>query len=119
MNRHPLTLLTREVPPLSVRPGTTWLLLQDLHAPFADFEDGALARMAADKVVRWEFDEYADALRLIGPNVESVVAAARDHGLGVVYSCLGHERDREPSSFQEATGWRWQLDGFETTFPGA
>jgi nicotinamidase-related amidase len=102
-----------------LRPGATWLLVQDLHAPFADIDDGALAHMARDKVVGREFDEYTDALRLIGPNVELLVAAARDHGLGVVYSCLGYERDREPSSFQEATGWLWQLDGFETTFPGA
>jgi nicotinamidase-related amidase len=119
MNRHPLTLLTREVPPLSLRPGATWLLVQDLHTPFADIDDGTLARMATDKVLRREFDEYTDALRLIGPNVESLVAAARDHGLGVVYSCLGYERDRKPSSFQEATGWRWRLDEFETTFPAA
>jgi nicotinamidase-related amidase len=70
-------------------------------------------------VLTREFDEYTDALRMIGPNVESLVAAARDHGLGVVYSCLGYERDRDPSSFQEATGWRWMLDGFETTFPAA
>src|SRR4051794_21570895 len=119
MNRHPLTLLTREVRPLSLRPGATLLLLQDLHAPFADIDDGALAQMARDKVVGREFDEYTDALRLIGPNVELVVAAARDHGLGVVYSCLGHERDQEPSSFQRATGWLWPLDGVETVFPAA
>ncbi len=119
MDRHPLTLLTREVPLLSLRPGATWLLVQDLHTPFADFDDGALARMAAEKVLSREFDEYTDALRLIAPSVVSVVAAARDHGLGVVYSCLGYERDREPSSFQEATGWRWRLDECEATFPAA
>ena len=119
MLRHPLTLLTREVPPLSLHPGATWLLVQDLHTPFADIDDGALARIATDKVLRREFDEYTDALRLIGPNVESLVVAAREHGLGVVFSCLGYEPNREPSSFQEATGWRWQLDGFETTFPAA
>ena len=46
-----------------------------------------------------------------------LVAAARDHGLGVVYSCLGYERDREPSAFQEATGWRWRLDGPDGDVP--
>ena len=119
MLRHPLTLLTQEVPPLALRPGATWLLVQDLHTPFADVEFGALARMATDKVLRREFDEFTDALQLIGPNVESVVVAAREQGLGVVYSCLGYERDDEPSLFQEATGWRWRLDGFETMFPAA
>ena len=41
MLRHPLTLMTHEVRPLSLRPGATWLLVQDLHAPFASV-DGAL-----------------------------------------------------------------------------
>jgi nicotinamidase-related amidase len=117
--RHPLTLLTREVRPLSLRPGATWLLMQDLHAPFADLDHGALARMAAHKVVAREFDEHADALRLISPNVERLVAAARGHGLGVVYSCLGYEGGDEPSAFQQATGWCWRLDGPDGTVPAA
>jgi nicotinamidase-related amidase len=119
MLRHPLTLLTREVPPLSLRPGATWLLLQDLHAPFADPDRGALMALAKRKVLAREFDEYTDALRLVAPNVESLVAAARAHGLGVVYSCLGYGDDEEPSSFQTATGWCWRLDGLEGDFSSA
>lgn len=114
--RHPLTLLTREVRPLSLRPGATWLLLQDLHAPFADPDQGALMALAARKVLAREFDEYTEALRLIAPNVERLIAAARDHGLGVVYSCLGYEGDQEPSAFQQATGWCWRLEGPDGEF---
>jgi nicotinamidase-related amidase len=117
MLRHPLPLLTREVAPLALRPGSTWLLVQDLHAPFADLEGGALARLATAKVVGREFEEYGDALRLIGPNLEALIAAARDSGLGVVYSCLGHEEGQEPSAFQAATGWCWNLDGRDGDFP--
>src|SRR5918999_5918851 len=99
--RHPLPLLTREVPPLLLRPGATWLLLQDLHAPFGDAEGGALARLAARKVVAREFDDYFDTLRLIVPNVARLLGAARASGLGVVYSCLGHALGDRPSPFQE------------------
>jgi nicotinamidase-related amidase len=117
--RNPLPLLTREVPPLSLRPGETWLLAQDMHAPFADLENGALARQARAKVVSREFDEYSDGLRLIGPNVAALVAAARESGLGVVFCCLGHEEDDQPSAFQVATGWCWRLDGPDGAFPAA
>jgi pentatricopeptide repeat protein len=117
--RHPLPLLTREVRPLSLRPGATWLLLQDLHAPFADPDHGALMAMANRKVLAREFDEYTDGLRLVAPNVQRLVAAARAHGLSVVYSCLGYRDSDEPSAFQRATGWCWRLDGPEGAFPPA
>ena len=105
MLRHPLPLLTREVPRLALHPGRTMLLVQDMHAPFADLDNGALARQAKAKVVSCEFDEYSDGLRLIAPNVAALVTAARESGLGVVFSCLGHEGGQQPSAFQTATGW--------------
>ncbi len=119
MLRHPLPLLTREVPRLSLRPSQTWLLVQDMHAPFADLENGALARQANARVVSREFDEYYDGLRLIGPNVAALVAAARESGLPVVFSCLGSEGGQQPSAFQIATGWCWRLDGPDGEFPAA
>jgi nicotinamidase-related amidase len=73
--------------------------------------------MAARKVLAREFDEYTESLRLIAPNIERLVAAARGHGLGVVYSCLGYTSDQEPSLFQVATGWCWRLDGPDGEFP--
>jgi nicotinamidase-related amidase len=117
MVRHPLPLLTREVPPLSLRPGQTWLLVQDMHAPIADLENGALARQARAKVISREFDEFSDGMRLIGSNVAALIAAARESGLGVVFSCLGHEGGKQPSAFQVATGWCWNLDGPDGAFP--
>ena len=75
--------------------------------------------MAARKVVSRELDEYTDALGLIEWNIERLLAAARDHDLGVVYSCLGYEGDTVPSAFQEATGWQWRLDGPDGAFPPA
>ena len=117
MLRHPLTLLTKEVRPVPLEPGRTMLLVQDLHAPFADLTDGALATMAAQKVVNREFDEFSDTLRLVAPNLERIVNAAREHRIGVVYSCLGYGPGEAPSAFQEATGWCWQVSGEASVFP--
>lgn len=119
MLRHPLTLLTREVRPIVLRPGTTWLLAQDLHAPFADPDAGALAVAAKHKVVSREFDEFTDTLNLVAPNLERVLHAARAHQLGVVYSCLGHGPSESPSPFQTATGWLWELPVDGGGFPAA
>jgi nicotinamidase-related amidase len=117
--RHPLTLLTREVRPIVLRPGTTWLLAQDLHAPFTDVEAGALAAAAAHKVVSREFDEFTDTLNLVTPNLERVLQAARTHQFGVVYSCLGYAPNELPSPFQVATGWLWQVPDDDGGFPPA
>lgn len=117
MLRHPLTLLTKEVRPVRLEPGRTMLLVQDLHAPFADLTNGALATMAARKVVSREFDEFTDTLRLVRPNLERIVNAARKHQIGVVYSCLGYAPGESPSAFQEATGWCWQIAGETSDFP--
>lgn len=119
MLRHPLTLLTRETPPLALRPGSTWLLLQDVHAPFADPDHGALAREAARKVVMREFDDYFDTLRLVSDNVARLAEASRRVGIGVAYSCLGYTSEQPPSAFQTATGWRWDLAGPDGAFPPA
>jgi nicotinamidase-related amidase len=117
MLRHPLPLLTREVPRLTLQPGRTLLLVQDMHAPFADLENGALARQANAKIMSREFDEFSDGLRLIAPNIAAMVAAARESGLDVVFSCLGSEGGQQPSAFQIATGWSWRLDGPDGEFP--
>lgn len=117
MLRHPLTLLTREVRPVRLEPGRTMLLVQDLHAPFTDLIDGALATMAARKVVSREFDEFTDTLQLVTPNLERIVNVAREHRIGVVYSCLGYGPGETPSPFQEATGWCWQVTGDVRDFP--
>jgi nicotinamidase-related amidase len=117
--RHPLTLLTREVRPIVLRPGTTWLLAQDLHAPFTDLDAGALHAMAARKVVSREFDEYTDTLNLVAPNLDRMLQAARANQFSVVYSCLGHGPAEPPSSFQEATGWIWEVPGEGGGFPAA
>ena len=46
--RHPLPLLTKESKPISISKTNTILLLQDLHAPFADVANGLLIKNPAE-----------------------------------------------------------------------
>jgi len=114
--RHPLTLLTKEVPALDLTLSNVCLLLQDLHAPFTDPEEGWLADRASKKVLSREFDEYFDTLNLVAPNITKLINTARELGLPVVYSCLGYRSPDAPSAFQTATGWLWNLDGSHGRF---
>ncbi len=109
--RHPLPLLTKEVPRLALHRGQTIVLAQDLHAPFADWKAGWLATQARAKVLLREFDEYADALALMRPNWQQVLTAARVQQIKIVYSCLGYQPPQTPSTFQTATNWLWELKG--------
>jgi nicotinamidase-related amidase len=115
--RHPLTLLTNEVRPLSIQPDNTVLLLQDVHAPFADPDNGYLARKARAKVLLREFDEYFDTLRIVSPNFPKLIAAARTQRIKLMFSILGHPAGDEPSAFQRATGWAWDLSSADGAFP--
>ncbi len=115
--RHPLTLLTDAVPPLSLAPATTRLLLQDLHAPFADAEQGWLARRADAKCLRREFDEYFDALAIASGAIVRCLEACRARRIPVRYVCMGCSPPDGPSAFQQATGWTWALDGPDGAFP--
>lgn len=115
--RHPLTLLTEAVPPLALAPATTRLLLQDLHAPFADATQGWLARRADAKCLRREFDEYFDALETASGAIARCLEACRARHIPVRYSCLGHYPPGGPSALQQATGWTWALDGPDGAFP--
>lgn len=115
--RHPLPLVTNAVRPFMLDLRHTVLLLQDLHAPFTDLRDGTLMRTARARGVSREFDEYAATLRLVAPVIARVLAAFRASRIPVVYSCLGHRAGGEPSAFQAALGWRFDLDGPDSRLP--
>ncbi|MDE0235000.1 MAG: isochorismatase family protein [bacterium] len=108
--RHPLTLVTRESRPIELTADNACLLLQDVHAPFADPAHGWLAQRVKQKVLTREFDEYIELLAIISENIPKVLGAARRLGMGVVYASLGY-RDDDVSEFQRATGWLWDLNG--------
>ncbi len=116
--RHPLTLVTKETRPINLTASNTCLLLQDLHAPFADPENGWLARRVKEKVLSREFDDYFELLAIISQNIPKVLGAARDLGMSVVFSSLGHGDDNV-SDFQQATGWSWDLNGENGSYPTA
>lgn len=115
MSRHPLPLLTLAVPPIRLS-GSTCLVLQDLHAPFADPERGWLATSARTKVLAREFDEYFDAVRMLPITVPVILSAFRAHRMPVAFSCLGHRSGAAPSALESALGWCWDLDGPDGAF---
>ena len=114
--RHPLTLVTKESRPITLTASNTCLLLQDLHSPFADPENGWLARRVKEKVLSREFDEYFELLAIISKNIPKALKAARGLGMPVVFSSLGHSDDNV-SDFQQATGWAWNLNGENGGYP--
>ena len=107
--RHPFTLVIKETLPLNLTRENTCLLLQDLHTPFTDVDDGWLINKVKRKVLMREFDDYFHLLNLIRPNIPRVLRAARRLGIRVAYSCLGYGTFEEPSLFQRATGLEWDL----------
>lgn len=115
--RHPLTLLTDEVPAIRLAPGRTCLILQDVHNPLADAANGWLARRAREKVLIREFDEYFNMLDLVSGNFRVLAEVCRQSGLDVVYVSLGVPASGMASEFQRATGWNWEVGGSEWGFP--
>jgi nicotinamidase-related amidase len=109
--RHPLSLLTREVAPIALDRVHTALVLQDLHAPFTDASDGALAREARRRGVEREFDEYWSAVPDVLTNATRLLEAARDLGLRVHHVRMAHASGAEPSAFQRSMGWTWDVGG--------
>ena len=109
--RHPLTLVIKETLPLNLTVENTCLLLQDLHSPFMDDENGWLVNKVNQKVLMREFDDYFHLLRLIRPNIPRVLETIRSMDIPVAYSCLGHFADEPTSLFQESTGLIWNLSG--------
>ncbi|MEM7129409.1 MAG: isochorismatase family protein [Chloroflexota bacterium] len=115
--RHPLPLLTNEVPRIELTQEQSMVLLQDIHRPFADAQTGQLALHAQEKVLMREFDEYFQALELGAPNISRVLSTARELSLHVAFSCLGCRPPMiTPSAFQRAAGWLWELDTVENAF---
>lgn len=109
--RHPLTLVIKETLPLNITVDNTCLLLQDLHDPFTNVDNGWLVNKINQKVLMREFDEYYHLLALVRPNIPRILEAARNLGITVAYSCLGYGMFESPSLFQTATGLDWDLSG--------
>jgi nicotinamidase-related amidase len=108
--RFPLTLLTGAVPPLTLSRAGTIALLQDAHAPFTDFTDGALAREAARRFVLREFDEYAQALPSAIARAAALLAAARAAGIRVHHVTWATAASEAPTPLSRALGWTWAPD---------
>jgi nicotinamidase-related amidase len=114
--RHPLPLLTHEVAVFELDRAHTALLVQDLHAPFLDWEGGPLAREARRRGVTREFDEFVAALPDVIAACARVLVAVRDLGLPVHHVRLATPAGGAASSLQQALGWTWDDHAPEAAF---
>lgn len=117
--RHPLTLVTEHVPAIPLNRSRCCLLLQDVHAALTSPVDGWLAQRARAKVLSREFAEFEGALKIMRTNLGRLTSAVRPCGIPVVYSSLGFTPPAQPSAFQRATGWTWDLSSPDGTFDPA
>ena len=73
------------LPELSLRPGTTALLVIDMQYTDAHMEYGIMARRRAMGQLEG-LDYYASRLRIIIPNIQRLQAACRERGIEVVFA---------------------------------
>jgi len=96
---------------MSISKTNTILLLQDLHAPFADVSNGLLIKKAKAKVIMREFEEYVELVNQMTPNIPLMLNACREIGIPVIYSCLGIKGKEKLPPLLDAFGWDWDLQG--------
>lgn len=113
--RHPLSLLTHEVPAIRLATGSTALVLQDLHRPFADPAEGTLAHKARDLLVEDEFAEFFEAVPEVVRNSARVLEEFRRLGLRIDHLRWAAS-DQEAGALQSAMGWKWAADSEEAGF---
>ena len=107
--RVPFKNLTDPVPPFSITDGHTAVLVLDVHAFTASPEHG-FARMARERGIIRELDEYYEQLDQALPNMIRLVDACRAKGLPVVFTRLVAERDADVTPQARVTGF-WTRSG--------
>lgn len=113
--RHPLSLLTREVPAVELTAESTALVIQDLHRPFADVKDGYLIRKARELFVDDEFAEFFTAVPTVVKNSARVLAEFRRLKLRIDHLRWAVD-GQGPGTLQSAMDWTWAAGDEESSF---
>jgi nicotinamidase-related amidase len=101
--RVPFTLATRSVPRIAIRAENTALLVLDMQRYFADPE-GGYNKVARDRGVEREYTDYYVHVSLIIPNIQSLIALARKHGMPVIYTQFAYLDPSDVSLLQKSLG---------------
>jgi nicotinamidase-related amidase len=98
--RVPYKMLLAPVPPFSLKAGNAALLLIDVQRFTTSRREG-LGRLAAERGIERELDEYYLQVEAALENMAKLIAACRGHGLSVIHAVLcgsradGSDRSRQ------------------------
>jgi len=101
--RVPFTLATRSVPRIAIRAENTALLILDMQRYFADPE-GGYNKIARDRGIEREYTEFYEHASLIVPNIQNLIALARQHSMPVFYTQFAYFDPSEVSLLQKSLG---------------
>ena len=104
--RVPLKMLSGPTPPFEVSRADAAVLVMDVQ-DFTTREDQGLGRLAGERGILREFEEYYLQVEAAIRNLQGLLDVSREHGLEVLYTLLHAERtDRTDLSRQlRVAGW--------------
>lgn len=83
--RQPFNLLDKPVPSFELSVENTALIIVDVQRLTVD-ESGGLARLARDKGIMTEFNEFFKLVRVMIPNIRSILGRCRELGVQVFFT---------------------------------
>ena len=103
--RVPFTLATQAIPPISMRPDNTALLIQDMQLNMVDPKYG-LGQVAEERGILVEFDPYYAQVQKVISNIVRLKERMTAAGMPTIYTRLTHDSmyGMRPSRFQRALG---------------
>ncbi len=101
--RHLFTLATEAIARLVIRRENTALLVQDMQMYWAD-RSGGYARIADERGILYEYNEYFQIIDQMRDNVRSLVQRFSELHMPVLFTSLAYEDARDVSAVQLGTG---------------
>jgi nicotinamidase-related amidase len=104
VHRTPMANLMPPVPPFRLASGAAALLVVDLQ-PFTVDRSVGLGRMAAERGIATELDEYYEQVEYALRNIADLRAAFRSRDLLTIFTCLAAPDARAIASQAASIGW--------------
>ncbi|MBI4279912.1 MAG: cysteine hydrolase [Armatimonadetes bacterium] len=113
--RVPFRNLANATPAFPIAEGRTVLLVLDVHRFTVSREEG-YARLARERGISRELDEYHEQVDLMLPNLRRLLDGCRRRGAGVIFTRLVLPEDGGVSTQAEVTGLYAARDSLEAEF---
>jgi nicotinamidase-related amidase len=111
----PFKNLTAPVPPASLTDGRAALLVLDIHR-FTASRDAGFARIASERGIGRELDEYYAQIDQVLPNITRLVGACRERGLPVIFTRLVAGAVRDVTPLAAVTGFWARAESVEADY---